>query len=145
MSKIKNIGFSIGYTSFVMVFVILIFVAFSALSYTQANSDLKHIDKTINIISENYTADTKAMEVRMQIEQLLGDDFSPEVVQNELKNEINSIIVSQNSVSYTIIINDKAQLSVELELDYTQKSTIVKKWIVENINNEEYNQKGFDL
>lgn len=145
MEKIKNIGFSIGYTSLIMIFVILVFVSFSALSYTQANNDLSRINKAIDVIDENYQADTTAMQVKMAIDEMVVNGFTPEEIENTLKSEVNGIIVNQNSANYIIIISSKAYLSVELGLDFDQKTITVKSWVVENTSADEYNLKGFDL
>lgn len=145
MEKIKNIGFSIGYTSLIIIFVILVFVSFSALSYTQANNDLNRINKAIDVIDENYQADTTAMMVKMAIDEMILNGFTPEEIENALKNEVNGINVQQNSANYTIIISSKAYLNVELGLDFYKKTITVKSWVVENINTDEYNLKGFDL
>ncbi len=145
MEKIKNIGFSIGYTSLIMIFVILVFVSFSALSYTQANNDLSRINKAIDVIDENYQADTTAMQVKMAIDEMVINGFTPEEIENTLKSEVNGIIVNQNSANYIIIISSKAYLSVELGLDFDQKTITVKSWVVENTSADEYNLKGFDL
>lgn len=145
MEKIKNIGFSIGYTSLIIIFVILVFVSFSALSYTQANNDLNRINKAIDVIDENYQADTTAMMVKMAIDEMILNGFTPEEIENALKNEVNGINVQQNSANYTIIISSKAYLNVELGLDFDKKTITVKSWVVENINTDEYNLKGFDL
>ncbi|MEA4874592.1 hypothetical protein [Anaerorhabdus sp.] len=145
MEKIKNIGFSIGYTSLIMIFVILVFVSFSALSYTQANNDLSRINKAIDVIDENYQADTTAMQVKMAIDEMVVNGFTPEEIENTLKSEVNGIIVNQNSANYIIIISSKAYLNVELGLDFEQKTITVKSWVVENTSTDEYNLKGFDL
>lgn len=145
MEKIKNIGFSIGYTSLIMIFVILVFVSFSALSYTQANNDLSRINKAIDVIDENYQADTTAMQVKMAIDEMVINGFTPEEIENTLKSEVNGIIVNQNSANYIIIISGKAYLNVELGLDFDQKTITVKSWVVENTSADEYNLKGFDL
>ncbi len=145
MEKIKNIGFSIGYTSLIIIFVILVFVSFSALSYTQANNDLNRINKAIDVIDENYQADTTAMMVKMAIDEMILNGFTPEEIENALKNEVNGINVNQNTANYTIIISSKAYLNVELGLDFDKKTITVKSWVVENINTDEYNLKGFDL
>ncbi|MFV0550891.1 MAG: hypothetical protein ACK5L6_03060 [Anaerorhabdus sp.] len=145
MEKIKNIGFSIGYTSLIMIFVILVFVSFSALSYTQANNDLSRINKAIDVIDENYQADTTAMQVKMAIDEMVINGFTPEEIENTLKSEVNGIIVNQNSANYIIIISSKAYLNVELGLDFDQKTITVKSWVVENTSADEYNLKGFDL
>lgn len=145
MEKIKNIGFSIGYTSLIMIFVILVFVSFSALSYTQANNDLSRINKAIDVIDENYQADTTAMQVKMAIDEMVINGFTPEEIENTLKSEVNGIIVNQNSANYIIIISNKAYLNVELGLDFEQKTITVKSWVVENTSADEYNLKGFDL
>lgn len=145
MEKIKNIGFSIGYTSLIMIFVILVFVSFSALSYTQANNDLSRINKAIDVIDENYQADTTAMQVKMSIDEMVINGFTPEEIENTLKSEVNGIIVNQNSANYIIIISSKAYLNVELGLDFDQKTITVKSWVVENTSADEYNLKGFDL
>lgn len=145
MDKIKNIGFSIGYTSLIMIFVILVFVSFSALSYTQANNDLSRINKAIEVIDENYQADTTAMQVKMAIDEMVVNGFAPEEIENNLKSEVNGIIVNQNSANYIIIISSKAYLNVELGLDFEQKTVTVKSWVVENTSTDEYNLKGFDL
>ncbi|MEG0176442.1 hypothetical protein [Anaerorhabdus sp.] len=145
MKNSKNFGLSVGYSSILIVFIILVFVAFSTLSYKQAQTSLKRVDHSIDILEENYVADTKAMEIRLEIDRILAQSENITEAYKTIQNSVSGINLLDNVAEYTIIINDKAQLKVKLCINATIMKSEVLCWVVETINQDEYSQKGFNF
>lgn len=145
MRNSKNFGLSVGYSSILIVFVILVFVSFSTLSYKQAETSLNRVNKSIAILTENYDADTKAMEVRYEIDQILAKSNSMDEAKIILTNTLDNINLLDNTVDYTIIINDNARLEVKLNLNVEEMNSEILSWIVVTNNEGDYSQKGFNF
>lgn len=145
MRNSKNFGLSVGYSSILIVFVILVFVSFSTLSYKQAETSLNRVNKSIAILTENYDADTKAMEVRYEIDQILARSNSMDEAKIILTNTLDNINLLDNTVDYTIIINDNARLEVKLNLNVEEMNSEILSWIVVTNNEGDYSQKGFNF
>ncbi|SJZ35260.1 hypothetical protein [Anaerorhabdus furcosa] len=145
MRNSKNFGLSVGYSSILIVFVILVFVSFSTLSYKQAETSLNRVNKSIAILTENYDADTKAMEVRYEIDQILARSNSMDEAKIILTNTLDNINLLDNTVDYTIMINDNARLEVKLNLNVEEMNSEILSWIVVTNNEGDYSQKGFNF
>lgn len=65
MKSKRNFQFSLGWSSILMVFVVLCLTAFGILSYVTANADYKISEKTSQTMQEYYTASRQA-EVKLQ-------------------------------------------------------------------------------
>lgn len=145
MKKEKSNGITIGYASIITVFMILIFVTFSILSFRQASSSLSRVERTIEVLNANYEADTAGMKMKMKIDDMLKNSKTIDEAIIAIKNEVESINIYDNMVEYTIIINDKAKLEVLLTIDQIEMKSEINSWKIITTNEEGYTQQGFDF
>ncbi|MEG0240683.1 hypothetical protein [Anaerorhabdus sp.] len=145
MKESKNYGLSVGYSSILIVFVILVFVSFSTLSYKQAEASLDRVNQSIFVLKNNYDADTQAMEIRYEIDRILANSETIENAKIAMNNSIKNINILDNAIEYTIIINNNAQLNVQLSINEETKQSTILSWVVVTKSEDEYSQKGFDV
>ncbi|MEG0076662.1 hypothetical protein [Anaerorhabdus sp.] len=145
MKESKNYGLSVGYSSILIVFVILVFVSFSTLSYKQAEASLDRVNQSIFVLKNNYDADTQAMEIRYEIDRILANSETIEDAKIAMNNSIKNINILDNAIEYTIIINNNAQLNVQLSINEETKQSTILSWVVVTKSEDEYSQKGFDV
>lgn len=130
----KSIGFPVGTSSLLMIFIVLCLTTFAAISYIKANNDFKLSLKSAQSMTEYYQADSEAEKMVKNI------DDSLELSRNkghfldllrqydlEIKSEQNQVLIS-----YIVPIKDTLELQVELEVFYLDKRYQIKQWKVVN-------------
>lgn len=135
MNKKKDFSVSIGFSSIMMVFIMICLVTFAALSVLTANSDHRLSKKMADKTTAYYQADTIAKGVACQIDQALaslyaecGDEtayyssISPERLVMDMPNKVQNVSVDLEQempvVSYQVTISDIQTLYVTLEIHY---------------------------
>ena len=107
---------SVGGSSIITIFAVLCFIVFALLSLSTSKADSALAQKSVDAVQKYYAADIKA-----------------EVILSQLRRgEIPDYVYSEgNLYSYQCPIDDKQQISVEVEMD--EGSYVIKKWKKEYI------------
>lgn len=115
--KRRKISFtSVGGSSIITIFAVLCFIVFALLSLSTSKADSTLAKKSVDAVEKYYQADTKAEEILAQLRQGSIPD---------------GVFSEGNLYSYQCPIDDKQQISVEVEVDGT--SYEIKKWKKEYI------------
>lgn len=115
--KRKKISFtSVGGSSIITIFAVLCFIVFALLSLSTSKADSTLAKKSVDAVEKYYQADTKAEEILAQLRQGIIPD---------------GVFSEGNFYSYQCPIDEKQQISVEVEVDGS--SYLIKKWKKEYI------------
>lgn len=115
--KRKKISFtSVGGSSIITIFAVLCFIVFALLSLSTSKADSTLAKKSVDAVEKYYQADTKAEEILAQLRQGIIPD---------------GVFSEGNFYSYQCPIDEKQQISVEVEVDGSSYS--IKKWKKEYI------------
>lgn len=118
---------TLGTSLMFIIFIILCMVLFSVLSLSNAIKDQHYSLKNAERTHAYYEANNKAEEYLYQIDSILSDASSPDVLKDRLQ-DLNFITIatwdefSDKTLSYTIAINDREALEVVLAI-HPQKET----------------------
>lgn len=128
----KNTFSSFGFSTILIVFVMICIITFSALSFLTASSDYRLSKKVADHTSAYYTAEEQAYVKLSEIDSLLAGVYTHSMEQNtyllrayealvEYARKNASITVEnkdQPVVSYQIPVNEQQQLLVSLKVCY---------------------------
>ncbi len=120
MNSKKHTSTSLGITSLITFFTILILVSFSLLVTTTARNDSQLSIRAADSVTEYYAADYLAEEKLMQLHNLVLQTPNENLIK---VLEDNGYTVSQPSssneilVEYSVVVNDKKDLLVEIMID----------------------------
>lgn len=110
--KKRKISFtSVGGSSIITIFAVLCFIIFALLSLSTSKADSTLAKKSVDAVEKYYKADVKAEEILAQLRQ----GTIPEGVFSE-----------GNIYTYQCPIDDKQQISVEVEIE--EDSYVIRKW-----------------
>lgn len=135
MNKKKDFSVSIGFSSIMMVFIMICLVTFAALSVLTANSDHRLSSKMADKTTAYYEADAIGKGVACQIDQALASlyaecsdemtyysSISPERLIIDMPDKVKNVTVDFEQevpvVSYQVTISDIQTLYVSLEVHY---------------------------
>ncbi len=127
MNSKKHSSTSLGITSLITFFTILILVSFSLLVTTTSQNDAQLSDRAAGSVTEYYKADYLAEEKLMELhnivletvpENLIGvlEDSNFEIIEEFSDNEI--------QIGYKIPVNDKKELQVIIGINLNQPETL---------------------
>ena len=140
----KQYGFTPGVASLIMVLITLVMVVFSTLYLVQANANLKLSERNLQNNLNYYDADVEAMSQYYVInEQLTRSD---NIEENLEILSSSGIVCESGIIRYTVDIDEKQYLLVELEIKYDEHYYAeIIKW-QKNIDYEdEYGNQDFDF
>ena len=154
--KFKKDSFiNIGFSSIVMVFIMICLVTFATLSVLTAHSDYKLSVKAADKTTSYYAADTVARDVLSQIDASLyriylgsssSEDYyanlSASFVINDLPQSVSDITIELSEglpvINYRVAISDVQTLHVSLTANYPQNGnewfTSIQRWQTVTIN-----------
>ena len=133
----RGFGTSMGVSSIIAIFVILVLIVFSALSTTTSKADMVLAQKTADGIQAFYKADCLAEEQAKFVSESAksGGDL-------QTKLRLSSITASEvigDTVKYSIMIDENRKLDVELKVDANGKITRelwqvkpAKEWVADD-------------
>ncbi len=137
MSKQKGFSINIGFSSIMMVFIMICLVTFATLSILTANSDYRLSKRTADKTSNYYIADTSAKSMAYEIDQALAsiylnssdeaayyDGVSTDIVFFELPENVHNFAINSDGevpvISYEVTISEIQTLQVALKVHYPQ-------------------------
>jgi hypothetical protein len=122
--KDRKLTMNIGIISFVLVFIILCLVTFSVLSLTSAQSNMEMTKRMIDHTTEYYQLSSQGEETLEKIDKFLYQLYQKSSSKNDyfqnlsqLKRQIPKITISNHTIKYDIINQDK-KLHVQLKVLY---------------------------
>ena len=155
MNKNKKFSVNIGFSSILMVFIMICLVTFASLSLLTANSDYRLSQKMADKTTAYYTADTAAREASYEIEKYLTSlyltseshsDFYESIDEAQLKKELSEKIIHLSDsyhetfpvISFEIPVSTVQVLYVSLEIHYPEKDDdnffSITKWSTKTLN-----------
>ena len=112
--KKASFGTTMGVTSIIAILVILVLVVFSALSITTSKADLKLSEKTSAGVVAFFAADSAAIDVMVEIADIVNDDTAWRKTLIDKGYEVNDADSGGTNIGYIIPIDDFRNLHVEL-------------------------------
>ncbi len=127
MNSSKHSSTSLGVTSLITFFTILVLVSFSLLVTSTARNDAQLSDRASASVTEYYAADVIAEEKLMQLHTLLISTQSEDLASVLSENSFNVVQDDDYNgmvIEYTISINDKKDLKVKIGFNVNQPEII---------------------
>ena len=112
MNRFKT-GFGIGFTTIIMMLVIVVFTTLGVLSLSTAKSDETLSDKNLEFVSDYYEAEGKANSIRARIEVLHKSGMAA----GDIANSIDGVTIHEGNAEYAVKVNDKQVIRVKLNLE----------------------------
>lgn len=145
--KTRKIAMGVGYVSVMLIFAVICLTIFAVMSFKAAMSTDTFNDRSGEFLKQYYAADTKAKETLSRLNDGMqaarGSMFLEEEFE-EAASALEGVSVKQSpdgfSVSYTVPINDRQVLAVEIRFDNDGKYTI-ERWqsvVVSGENSDEH-------
>lgn len=136
MNKKNKFSINIGFSSILMVFIMICLVTFATLSLLTSHSDYRLSQKMADKTSAYYEADTIAKDTARMIEQYLDSlyenstdaasyyqEINADLIRGELPDQVYGLMVSDTEIpviSYQVTISSVQTLYVSLEVHYPQ-------------------------
>lgn len=111
MNRFKT-NFGIGFTTIIMMLVIVVFTTLGVLALSTARSDEKLADKNLEFVSDYYEAEGKANEVKTKIITMYKAGVSP----SEISNSIDGVVFHEGNAEYAIKVNESQVIRVSIDL-----------------------------
>ena len=143
----KKIQFSsFGFSSILLMFVMICIVTFSTLTLVTANSDYKLSKKVAEKSTQYYQAEEQLYEKLADLDITCKNAYKTAVSKEDYYLHLG--LTESTSVKYTSPINDYQNLEAEFEVLYPDKNTTVfvrvKRWVIVN-NPVEFEEGGLNL
>lgn len=132
--KERTQGAGVGYVSVMLIFAVICLTIFAVLSLKAALSDDSINERSGEFLKQYYAADTAAKEKLSELNdlafELKNSEFFEDGFEENSKN-IDGVTARRSpdgiSVSYTVEINERQELAVDVVFDDSGKYT-VNKW-----------------
>ena len=135
MNKKRKFSINIGFSSILMVFIMICLVTFSTLTLLTSHSDYRLSQKMADKTIAYYEADTKAKNTASMIDQYLAslyensadasayyNGINAELIKGELPDKVYSFLVTYENefpvISYQVMGSSVQSLLVSLEVHY---------------------------
>lgn len=137
MNKKRKFSINIGFSSILMVFIMICLVTFATLSLLTSNSDYRLSQKMADKTTAYYEADTTAKNTANIIDQYLAslyensadaasyyNGMNVELIKSNLPDKVYSFLVTYDNetpvISYQVMVSSVQTLHVSLEIHYPQ-------------------------
>lgn len=132
--KVKTQGAGVGYVSVMLIFAVICLTIFAVLSLKAALSDESINERSGEFLKQYYAADTMAKEKLSELNdfafELKNSDFFEDEFEEKTKS-IDGVVARRSpdgiSVSFSVEINERQELAVNVVFDDNGKYT-VNKW-----------------
>ena len=109
-------SFGTGFTTIIMMLVVVVFTTLGVLALSTARSDDKLSDKNLQFVSQYYEAEGKANAVKAQIIQLRRDGVSPA----DIAALIDGVTLHEGNAEYAVKVNDSQVIRVTIDMTLTE-------------------------
>lgn len=105
-------GFGIGFTTIIMMLVIVVFTTLGVLALSTSRSDETLSDKNLEFVSDYYEAEGKANAIKEKIITMVKSGASAQ----DITNSIDGVIVHEGKAEYAVKVNEKQVIRVRINL-----------------------------
>lgn len=155
MNNKRKFSINIGFSSILMVFIMICLVTFSTLTLLTANSDHRLSQKMADKTTAYYEADMKAKTTACMIDQYLAslyessadaasyyNGINEELIRGELPDKVYGFLVNYDNetpvISYQVMISSVQTLHVSLEVHYPENEEetfyLITQWQTKTSN-----------
>lgn len=144
-SESQKVGIGVGYVSVMLVFAVICLTIFAVLSFKAAMSTDSFNDRSGDFMRQYYAADTSAKKTLSQLNDCAYEAKNTGFFEEAFEDGVQSMegvdiraVPRGFSVSYTVAINERQELLVNLVFDYNGKYT-VEQWKSQDTYEEDSN------
>ena len=119
-------GFGIGFTTIIMMLVVVVFTTLGVLALSTAKTDDTLANKNLEFVSDYYEAEGKANEIKARISTMHAQGISA----GDIANSIEGVTVHESRAEYGVKVNDRQMIHVQINLEGSQ--TRVERFNLEN-------------
>ncbi|MCR4611864.1 MAG: hypothetical protein K5644_08200 [Lachnospiraceae bacterium] len=101
-----------GFTTIIMMLVIVVFTTLGVLALSTARSDDKLSDKNLQFVSEYYEAEGKANAIKAQIIQKKNEGVIPA----DIAAQIDGVTLHEGNMEYAVKVNDSQVIRVTINV-----------------------------
>lgn len=130
----QSVGMGVGYVSVMLIFAVICLTIFAVLSFKAALSNDMFNERSGEFLKQYYAADTSAKEMLSRINDCAFEAKESPFFEDEFEEiigDIDGVDIMRKpdgfSVSYSIEINERQVLAVELQFD-SEGSYTINKW-----------------
>lgn len=141
----QGVGMGVGYVSVMLIFAIICLTIFAVLSFKAALSTDSFNERSGEFLKQYYTADTSAKETLSKLNDCAFEAKNSEFFEEEFEENAKKIdgvsvkrVQSGFSASYSVSINERQMLAVNVVFDANGKYTIMQ-WQSQNVFEENSN------
>ena len=109
-------GFGIGFTTIIMMLVIVVFTTLGVLALSTARNDENLSDKNLEFVSDYYEAEGKANAIKAKIETMQRAGVSA----GDIANSIDGVAIHEGKAEYAVKVNDKQVIRVRINMMGTE-------------------------
>lgn len=113
-------GFGIGFTTIIMMLVIVVFTTLGVLALSTARSDENLSDKNLEFLSDYYEAEGKANAIKTKIETMHRAGVSA----GDIANSIEGVAIHEGKAEYAVKVNDKQVIRVTIDMMGAQPNVL---------------------
>lgn len=113
-------GFGIGFTTIIMMLVIVVFTTLGVLALSTARSDENLSDKNLEFLSDYYEAEGKANAIKTKIETMQRAGVSA----GDIANSIEGVAIHEGKAEYAVKVNDKQVIRVTIDMMGAQPNVL---------------------
>ncbi len=108
--------FGTGFTTVIMMLVIVVFTTLGILALTTARSDAKLSDKNLTFVSQYYEAEGKANAIKAQIVNMRRQGMIPA----DICASIDGVTLHEGNAEYAVKVNDSQVIRVTIDMTGTE-------------------------
>ena len=106
-------SFGVGFTTIIMMLVVVVFTTLGVLALSTARTDNELANKNLEFLSDYYEAEGKANEIKARISMMHSQGMSA----GDIANSIDGVTVHENSAEYGVKVNDRQTIHVMINLE----------------------------
>ena len=108
----RKAQFGTGFTTIIMMIVVVVFTTLGVLALSTAKSDDKLSDKNLKFVSEYYVAEGKANTIKAQIIKMRQNGMAPA----DICASIDGVTLHEGKAEYAIKVNDAQVIRVTIDM-----------------------------
>lgn len=108
----KRARFGTGFTTIIMMLVVVVFTTLGVLALSTARNDNKLSDKNLNFVSQYYEAEGTANAVRAKVIKLKSEGVIPADIASQL-----NLTLHEGNIEYSVKVNESQVIRVVLNME----------------------------
>lgn len=106
-------SFGVGFTTIIMMLVVVVFTTLGVLALSTARTDNELANKNLEFLADYYEAEGKANEIKARISMMHSQGVSA----GDIANSIDGVTVHENRAEYGVKVNDRQTIHVMINLE----------------------------